>query len=278
MFNLVGAGRLGKSLAHALVQHQVASLNQLCSQQISHAEQTIKIIGAGTAVAKVAELASAPITFITVPDDRIAAVAAQLTQIQPGDCIIHCSGVLSSDILAPLVKQGAHIASFHPLKAFGAQQLDADCFNQCDCVVEGDAQAIAQLEGLFKPLGARFISLDRRHKAIYHSAAVLASNYLITLAAHAQQLFAAAAIDPIIAKAMVERLMQSNLDNIKQTQNISDALTGPLARGDKATIVQHLDALAPTGSLALYQAAALATLPLTKLNSQQLLEFKALFT
>ncbi len=267
-FNIIGAGRLGKALTRSLIKSGQAQLKAICNADFSKAKLVVEQMGSGVAVSRLADLPAADLTFITTPDDLISQVASQLAsekRLNPQSIVIHCSGVLSTSVLAPLKDLGCHLATIHPLKAFKAGNDDPLIFQDCDCVVEGDVEAVKIGSTLFEKLGARIIQINQEDKTIYHAAAVTASNYLVTLAATAVQLFNQAGISKVLAKEMTENLMTSSLNNIKQSENTADALTGPLQRGDLNTLAKHLEVL-PDTLKPLYKAAALATLPLTSLS------------
>lgn len=270
IFNIIGAGRLGKNIALALVANGQASLGGVCNKNRARAERAIVQIACGIAVESLHDLPSAKLTFITTPDDSIPRIVADLVKksLSFGSIVVHCSGVLSSDILSPLREQGCHIASIHPLKAFREGSMQADAFNRCDCVLEGDREALEILTPIFRFLGANPVTINAEKKASYHAAAVMASNYLVTLAANAVELFLQAGMEATQAKDIVGNLMQGSLNNIRQSPTMASALTGPLMRGDTATISQHLAALDNPQTRTLYEAAAYATLPLTTLSNK----------
>ncbi|MGQ3889121.1 Rossmann-like and DUF2520 domain-containing protein [Legionella sp. CNM-1927-20] len=269
-FNLIGAGRLGKNLALSLISTGQGSLRGILNKSFTSAKQTYLLLNQGKPVASLTDLPPANITFITTPDDDIAPMALELALkkvIVPGSIVVHCSGVLSSDVLKPLQEQGCFIASFHPLKAFRADLLDQNSFKDCDCAIEGDEQAIAILATLFKPLGANLVTVDASKKTLYHAAAVLAANHLVTLAAQAIELLIEAGIQEQEAKPIITRLMQTSLTNIQCAPNLAAALTGPLVRGDINTIAKHIKAQENLSTLSLYKSLSLQALPLTTLSS-----------
>ncbi|WP_131781969.1 Rossmann-like and DUF2520 domain-containing protein [Legionella gresilensis] len=272
LFNLIGAGRLGKNLALSLISSGQISLGAILNKKFSNAEQTHSLVKQGKPVASIMDLPSADITFITTPDDDIAPIALELAQkkiILPGNIVAHCSGVLSSEVLKPLQDQGCYIASFHPLKAFRADLFDQNCFKDCDCAIEGDERAIAILSTLFKPLGANLVTIDASKKTLYHAAAVLAANHLVTLATQAIELFVEAGISEQEAKPVITRLMQTSLTNIQCAPSLTAALTGPLVRGDINTIAKHINAQENLSTLSLYKLLSLKALPLTNLSLTQ---------
>lgn len=103
-------------------------------------------------------------------------------------------------------------------------------------------------------------------KAIYHAAATIASNYLVTLASYSEKLLLQAGIQQAQSRKMICDLMRSNIVNLNQADSIISALTGPLARGDMQTISLHLEGIDNSEIKSLYKNMALATLPLLDLS------------
>ncbi|KTD11865.1 Rossmann-like domain protein [Legionella gratiana] len=266
--NIIGAGRLGKNIALALSTARLISSFSICNRNLASAKNVCHEIGSGRAVDKIELFPEAEITWICCNDDAIQPIVETLTQsatLKPNNFVIHCSGVFSSALLAPLRKKGCFIASFHPLKAFKTNYLESAAFKQVDCVLEGDHEVCEWLRSAFTQLGANLIAIESEAKATYHAAACMASNYLITLAACSEELFLKAGIHSQQSRQMIVKLMQGNLDNLQRTENITEALTGPLARGDIDTISLHLETIKNDKIRRLYQEAALNTLPLTQL-------------
>lgn len=270
--NLIGPGRLGKTLAASLTSTSEHKLLAVYHPDGSRAQQAVDILGQGTATHQLSALPHADITLIACPDDKMPSLVEKLATasvITPGSIVMHLSGLLSSEILAPLKNQGASIASLHPLKAFRNNITpEKTAFQGVNCAIEGDDAAITILRPLWQSMGAHIFTLDSQKKATYHAAAVMASNYLVTLAAEANALFEASGIPQADAHQLCIQLMQTSLDNLKQTDSPKQALTGPLVRGDIQTIQQHLDAITSKETKSLYAAAGLATLSLTDLDHQ----------
>jgi len=278
--NIIGAGRLGKNIALALSTAQIISSLFIYNRSKESAHLACQEIGSGTAVDKIEQLPAADVTWICTNDDSIHLIIDALmnhSTLQHNSLVIHCSGVLNSTLLNPLKTRGCSVASFHPLKAFKTNYLAPDAFNNVDCVLEGDPVAIAWLKQTFSLLGAQLTAIKPEAKTIYHAAACMASNYLITLASCSEELLHQAGISPQQSRRMLVNLMQGNLTNLHQTEHIAESLTGPIARGDTQTLALHLDAIENKEIQHLYKAAGLATAPLTQLNEDKKLEINALF-
>lgn len=277
--NLIGAGRLGKNIALALSSAQIISSLSICNRSEESALSACTQIGAGSAVKHINELPVAELNWLCCNDDSLSSLVESLAEasiLKPGSFVVHSSGVLTSALLAPLKNLGCLVASFHPLKAFPKNYLEASAFNQIDCVLEGDAEVCDWLIQAFTTLGAHVSTIGHEYKAGYHAAACIASNYMITLASCAEELFLQAGLPKPQVRRMLLNLMQGNLSNLQQVEHIADALTGPLSRGDSQTLSLHLEAISGQQQH-LYQALGVATLPLTRLSTIQHDEIKKLF-
>lgn len=270
-FNVIGAGRLGKALAVTLLQEKGNELLGVCNRSFSSTRQAVLDMDAGVAYACLDDLPKADITFITTPDDAIAEIAVNLAQrasLLNSQVMVHCSGALNSDVLQPLKKRGYDVCSAHPLKAFGRNPVE-NAFKDCPWGLEGDDAAISRLTPILQRLGAKPFEIQADKKMTYHAAAVMASNFVVTLASAAETLFANCGLTSKEAKSVTQFLMQSSFANIIASHNSEEALTGPLMRGDVETISKHLQALDDQAIKTLYLSASLATLPLTPLTTEK---------
>lgn len=271
-FNIIGAGRLGKNIALALVTKQLGELVGIYNHNFPNAKIAAQQIGSGTPIAHLDELPPVTLTFITTPDDTIHTLAKELAEtrrLPKNSIVIHCSGALSSQELSPLKQQDCFVASIHPAKAFRYGHLESNSFENCICAIEGDREAIDLLTHLFTSLGALLVPIKAEKKINYHAASVFSANYLVTLVAASIELFIEAGISREVAQQLSVQLAHSSLNNLRETPTITQALTGPLARGDIQTISQHLSTLQSPHLNALYRAAAIATLPFVDLEDQK---------
>jgi predicted short-subunit dehydrogenase-like oxidoreductase (DUF2520 family) len=164
----------------------------------------------------------AELVLLCVPDGAIAEVAQQ---IEPGPWVAHVSGA------TPLVALDPHRRRFslHPLqtltRARGPEQLDGAW---AAITAETDDAREAALE-LAAVLGLEPFHLPDGDRPLYHAGAVVASNYLVTLHAAAAELLAAAGAPPEALVPLMRRTIENDFE-----------LTGPIARGDWATVEAHL--------------------------------------
>src|SRR3954469_4452501 len=234
----VGAGRAGTALARGLaaVGWPVVAVS---SRTAAHAEALAACLPGARALPDAQGVADvADVVFLTVPDAAISAVAEAIAWTR-GQGVVHASGVESVAPLAAAARQGALAGSFHPLQTFAAvPPPDALApFVGVTCALEGDHTLLPRLEAMARALGARPQALPPETKLMYHTAAVLASNYLVTLLHLAADLWGACGIAPEEATAALLPLVRGAVENVAAHGTV-DALTGPIARGDVSTVAK----------------------------------------
>jgi predicted short-subunit dehydrogenase-like oxidoreductase (DUF2520 family) len=165
------------------------------------------------------------LVLLCVPDGAIASVAAE---IAPGPWVAHVSGATPLAALAPHVRR----FSVHPLQTFtrarGAEQLDG----AWAAVTAETGEARAAGRELAETLGLRPFDLPDSARTLYHAGAVFASNYVVTLQRAAALLFEAAGAPPEALEPLMRRTIENGFE-----------LTGPISRGDWATVSAHRAAI-----------------------------------
>jgi predicted short-subunit dehydrogenase-like oxidoreductase (DUF2520 family) len=187
---------------------------------------------------------SAAIVFLAVPESAVAGIASRLSglEMQSEVSVVHVSGTLGLDALEPL--RGRHsVGSFHPLQSFPAPRAP-EAFRGITVAVDASTPALRrQLEALARRIGARPKRVDDSARALYHAAAVFASNYVVAVVKEAIVVLRAGGWGEAEAAAAVMPLVEGVVANLRARGPIR-ALTGPIRRGDAATVTRHLDALA----------------------------------
>jgi len=242
---IIGAGRLGTSLGRALARKRHAIRALTCLRKKS-AEESRAIIGQGRAMTDNAAAARlGTVIFLCLPDEDMAGVAARLAGSRvdwAGKTVFHTSGLLPSDVLDPLRQRGALVASLHPAQAFPHKKTPPSHFRGISFGMEGDRGALTLARGLARQLGGRAVVIPREAKPLYHAALSLASNFFVILADAAAGLLSQAGISRDQAERVLLPLLQGTLLNVKKLDTVR-SLTGPLVRGDAATVGAHLEAL-----------------------------------
>lgn len=243
--NIIGAGRVGRVLAQLFSTNQVFLVQDVLNRSAASSADAIAFIGAGSAVSRYQDLRAAEVTMLAVPDDQIASCCAALAncgKIAANSVIFHCSGALSSADLQPASGLGAAVASAHPVRSFADAAAVARHFNGTFCGLEGDPRAVALLQPALSAIGAQVIALQAETKTLYHAASVFACNYLVTLMDVALNAYVAAGIPEPLARQMAEPLVTETISNVFRL-GPAQALTGPIARGDLATVARQQQAV-----------------------------------
>ncbi len=171
---------------------------------------------------------AASVVLLCVPDREIATAAAA---VAPGRFVGHCSGVATLEPLAP------HEAfSMHPLMT--VVRASAPQFRGAGCAVAGStppARAVA--DALGRILGMRPVEIADSDRALYHAAATMASNYVVTLECAAELLAGRVGV----SREMLAPLARTSLEN--WIAHGPEALTGPIARGDVDTVERQRAAI-----------------------------------
>lgn len=260
--NLVGAGHVGRVLGRLFAEHGVFALQDVLTRSRTSAEAATAFIGAGGACTDVKTMRPARVWLLAVSDDQIAPACAALAEAHDlqGAVVLHCSGAKASTELQAARARGALVASVHPIRSFADPNAVARDFGGTFCGIEGDAEALALLAPAFEAIGARTVAIDAAAKTVYHAAAVFASNYLVTVLDAALRAYQAAGVPEEVARELARPLASESMANVFRLGPAA-ALSGPVARGDLATVARQQQALkewdAPTGDL--YE----ALLPLT---------------
>ena len=206
---VIGAGRLGFALTAALTDAGLEVEGPLGRGADPHAD----------------------VLLLTVPDDEIATAAAALTPLN-AQFVGHCSGATT---LAPLA--GHEAFSLHPLMT--VPEGGAAPFAGAGAAIAGStAEALHIAERLASALQMRPVAVADADRAAYHAAASIAANFLVTLEGAAERLAATAGVP----RELLVPLARAALENWA-AKGAEQALTGPVARGDEATIARQRAAI-----------------------------------
>ena len=265
-FAIVGCGTLGMALGRLLFQagYPVAGV---ASKSLSSAQRVAQELETEAFSTRPWEITQkADLIFLTTPDDAVEPVCRAIAEnggFTPGSVVLHSSGALSSEILDSAREKGAFAGSLHPMQSFAGARPGVNLFSGILVTVEGDPEALVPARQVAADLGAHHARVNPKAKALYHAAAVTASNYLVTLLHMAFTFNEAAEITPEQSLQGLYPLIQGTLSNIRE-KGIPMALTGPIARGDVSTVERHLaeiEALTPE-LLPLYKRLGAHTVPL----------------
>ena len=258
VIGFVGAGTVGTALATGLAEAgycvaMVASRSPASAKELAERIPEAQVAPTASEVVR-----STDVVFLTIPDDAIGGLADSLPW-REGQTAVHCSGATGVETLSSATSAGALAGAFHPLQTFTAA---GQTFTGVTFAIESESEPLRHiLHRMATDLGGRGIDLPPGARALYHVSGVLASNYLVTLLAEAADLWAQFGYNRAEALDALLPLVRGTVENITR-QGIPQALTGPIARGDRGTVATHLAALqerAPE-ALSLYREVARRTL------------------
>jgi len=214
---VVGGGRLGSALSPAL-----ATSGAQVQGPLGRLERPASPVEA---------------VILCVPDAEIPAAAAAVAGT--ARFVGHTSGATPLEALSPA---GATAFGLHPLQTFSGGEAPQR-FRDAGCAVAGETDAaLALATGLAGSLGMRPFAIADADRAAYHAAASIASNFLVTLQGAAEDAAAAAGLERAKARGLLAPLVRATVDNWA-AQGPERALTGPVARGDEATVQRQRQAL-----------------------------------
>ena len=275
----IGAGTIGSALALKLSRRgypviAVSSRHHTSARKLAQAISGCLPVTTGQEVADTAEL-----VFITTPDDVIAYVAAQV-KWHEGQMVVHCSGADSTGILEPARKAGAYVGVFHPIQTFADAEQAMESMPGSTFTLEAEAPLLGILQEIASTLGGRWIKIKAGDRAVYHAAAVIVCNYLVTLVKMATDLWQTFGVPRKEATEALLPLIRGTVHNL-ETIGLPQCLTGPIARGDSGTIKKHLEALERVSpdTLSSYRELGLKTIPIAlskgRISERQAEELKA---
>ncbi len=263
----IGAGKVGTAMGIFFTQNSLT-----LSGYLSRSETSSQCAAKATDSAIFFDLPSlitaSEVIFITTGDDQIPAVINQLVQaacLTERHTLVHTSGALSTDLFDPLSASGCGLCSLHPIMSFSDPLTAAKNLKQTVFTLEGNDKGLAAVQKILKLTGNPYSVIDKGDKVLYHAAACILSNYLVTLIDSGFLLLKNTGIaNDEITQAFMP-LITATLENIEKSGTVN-ALTGPLVRGDENTIAKHTEAIKTQTPefLALYQTMGLATIEMIK--------------
>ncbi len=231
--SIVGAGRCGRTLGR-LARLAGWRIGAVTCRTMAHAREAAAFIGAGRPSTRPE---GAALTLIAVPDGEIAGVARAL-RMPEGGVAAHTCASFGAEALRPLKPAGA----LHPLRSFADPALAAASFAGTACAVDGDAAATKRLAAFASAIGGTVLRVKPGRKALYHAGAVFASNYVVAAMDAALRLFEEAGVKRAASLPALAALAEGTLANVR-AKGIAGALTGPVERGDAATVRRHAEAI-----------------------------------
>lgn len=258
---IIGAGNVGSILAKAFYRHGY-QLVGIASKTIVSAEKLAKQFDV-MSTSKVAEITQhADVIVIATPDRYITQVVTEIAQdqgFQNGQMVLHTAGGLSNEVLHLAAGFGAFTGCIHPLQSFANRECNIEFLIDTYFALSGHEQVVKFGEKMVHDFGGKSFILGNEDRPLYHAAACIASNYLVSLLHWAMKSYEGIGLSPKQAREALLPLVQGTINNVQELGPIG-ALTGPVSRGDSNTIAAHLSVIRGQDEQALYIALARHTL------------------
>jgi len=255
---IIGPGRAGTALARALTRagHQVTAAAAISERS----RQRVRDNFPGARLTEPAEvLGDADLVLLTVPDDVLPGLVEGLAATDApyaGRLIAHASGAHGIRVLDPATRAGALPLALHPVMTFTGREDDVDRIKGVCFGVTAPDPLRPAADALVIEMGGEPVFIAEEKRALYHAALAFAANHMVTLVTEAATLLRDAGAE--LPNRMLGPLLGAALDNALR---FGDAgLTGPVARGDGATVAAHVAAIAEAEPAALPAYLALARL------------------
>ncbi len=251
---VISAGRVGTALGVALerADHVVVACSAISEASRQRAARRLP----DTLVRPAHDVAGdAELLLLAVPDTELADIVSGLAAtgaVRAGTIVVHTSGAIGIGVLAPLTEQGCLPLAIHPAMTFTGADEDIDRLtDSCFGITAADEIGYAIGESLTLEIGAEPFRVDETARTLYHAALCHGGNHVVTViddalaalrAALPGRLGATEVADPDgVAERVLGPLVRAALANTLRDGRA--ALTGPVARGDSATLARHLEAL-----------------------------------
>jgi predicted short-subunit dehydrogenase-like oxidoreductase (DUF2520 family) len=242
--SIVGAGRVGRTLGKRL-RRLGWRIGAVVTRSAATSRIAVAEIGAGKPYSRlVPEILDSNLILITTPDGALGEVAGALAGFDEselrGKIVLHTSGALDRTVLAPLARRGASTGSLHPMQTFagrGAPKLERVVF-----AVEGDRSAVIVARKIARSLGGVPVAIDSKNKPAYHAAGALVAGHGLGLIEAATQVLLKLGFSRREALRALLPLMRQMLNNFERL-GPRESWTGPVSRGDFATVAKHAKAL-----------------------------------
>lgn len=246
---VVGTGRIGSTFARSLVAGGWDVRLVMGSSPLSSSAQGLASeIGCAVARSAGEVIYGSDLVLLCVPDTALRGVVGELSAAAGavpgpdgrGKLVGHTTGSVGISVLEPLASSSWGTFALHPVVSIVDRGSGPEALRDRYAAITASVGASEAVFEMARALSMRPFAVAEEDRAAYHLACVVASNFLVTLAAAADRIASAAGVRE--APRVLLSLMQSTLDNL-EGRSPEEALTGPIARGDTSTVEAHLEVL-----------------------------------
>ncbi|MCX5849025.1 MAG: DUF2520 domain-containing protein [Deltaproteobacteria bacterium] len=242
-FAIIGAGMVGTAIGF-LLRKAGYKIIAIADKSPAARKRALLYMKGETFLKSREAVQKADCILITTPDDVISSACKDIALCPAikGKLVFHMSGAGGLDLLDAAKKAGAAVASVHPLQSFSSIDQAIKNIPGSYFAITADKKAQATARNIVRDLKGIPLLISSDQKPLYHAAACLASNYLVSLMNTVESIYKSIGLNEKDAKAAYLPLVYGSLKNIENSGSIP-SLTGPIARGDFGTIKKHIKAI-----------------------------------
>jgi predicted short-subunit dehydrogenase-like oxidoreductase (DUF2520 family) len=239
---IVSAGRVGAALGGALARagHELVAASAVSAESVRRAQRLLP----GVPLMPADEVvAAADFVLLAVPDDALRPLVTGLASTgawRPGQLLAHTSGAHGISVLDAAAARGVLALALHPIMTFTGRPEDVDRVTGASFGITAPEEMRPVAEALVVEMGGEPVWVPEPARPLYHAALTVGSNHLVTLVNDALSLLASAGVEQ--PARLLAPLLSAALDNVLRLGDA--ALTGPVSRGDVATVTRHVQTLA----------------------------------
>ena len=238
---ILGPGKVGTAVGH-LLRRAGYDIVAVADLTLEPAKRAVAYTGGEPTTDFVRAARGADCVLITTNDDAVSYVCkavAKAAGIKKGTRSVHTSGVGGLDLLRAAKRHGARVACIHPLQTIADVESAIVKIPGSTFGITADEENVPWACRIVEDLGGRPFRVPDEDKALYHAAACMASNYLVTLMFLVEEIYGRMGLGREEAIRAFWPLVKGTSENIESKGTIA-SLTGPIARGDGGTVRKHL--------------------------------------
>jgi len=241
---LIGAGKVGSILYHSLKKsgyrfEYLVDIHLKTLKEITAKDKNVKL---KNNISKEV-LNNSDVIIFAVHDKSLNKVIDECAKLKMNlndKIVFHTSGIETSDVFKILNVNKLNTGSYHPLQTFNTISYNNNrLLNDIYFGIEGGTEAVKYFKELCKSFKSKFIIIPKNKKVLYHSACVIASNFLVSHFNILSKITKSISAGGIEGIEIFKPIVMKTLENIF-TNGIEKSLTGPFERGDIDTIDLHL--------------------------------------
>lgn len=240
----IGAGKVATAFGRYLHRHKIR-ISGYYDHHRDKVAYACRNTGGRAFESALEAAAQSTVVLITTRDDQIGGACEAMCREEAFNehhLVGHMSGAHASNLLACAEDQGAAVFSLHPLQAFADEKKALADLPGTYFSLEGSDRRLEKIEELLRKTNNSYFRIAPENKSLYHLAACILSNYLVTLTDAGLSALEKSGIEPRQGFAAMLPLIRGTLDNIAAV-GPARSLTGPIARGDAQTVRYHMQAL-----------------------------------